>query len=347
MMFMSEKLIIKINSIEYKNIFTRVIWSGGINGTSRKLEVEYLKDNLVVNLGNRVEFFYNGELLFVGKCFFISKKGETKLQSFYCYDDSIYLNKNKFVKNFFKKKPSEIFKQICGELNLKTGSIPRDEVDCTYPAIDKTGYEIILNAYRIQHKKNKKIYSVVCNDGIVEIVEQGSFADVLLSSVDNIETSLYEQNIENLINQIVIYKTENGKVQIINKVENAEDKKKFGLFQAVLEYEKDSDSIENAREMLKSVESSARLKCLGNILLQSGYSIGVEEPNTGLVGNFLIKNDTHVFEGSNYYCDIELAFENVMDKVEFEEKEKKKKAKSEKNKRQYSIREGVDYEPIS
>lgn len=344
---MDEKLIIKIKGLEYKNIFTKVIWSGGINGTSRKLEVEYLKDNLIINLGDRVEFYYNNELLFIGKCFFLNKKGETKVQSFYCYDDSIYLNKNRFVKNFFKKKPSEIFKEICGELNLKIGTIPKDEVDCTYPAIDRSGYEIILNAYRIQHKKTKKIYSIVCNDGVIEIVEQGTFADVLLSSIDNIQSSLYEQNIENMINQIVIYKTENEKVQIINKVENAEDKKKFGLFQEVMEYEKDSDSIDNAREMLKSVESSAKIKCLGNILLQSGYSIGVEEPNTGLVGNFLIKNDTHIFEGSNYYCDIELAFENVMDKVEFEEKEKKKKAKSEKNKRQYSVREGVDYEPIS
>lgn len=344
---MDEKLIIKIKGLEYKNIFTRVIWSGGINGTSRKLEVEYLKDNLIINLGDRVEFYYNNELLFIGKCFFLNKKGETKVQSFYCYDDSIYLNKNRFVKNFFKKKPSEIFKEICGELNLKIGTIPKDEVDCTYPAIDRSGYEIILNAYRIQHKKTKKIYSIVCNDGFIEIVEQGTFVDVLLSSIDNIQSSLYEQNIENMINQIVIYKTENEKVQIINKVENAEDKKKFGLFQEVMEYEKDSDSIDNAREMLKSVESSAKIKCLGNILLQSGYSIGVEEPNTGLVGNFLIKNDTHIFEGSNYYCDIELAFENVMDKVEFEEKEKKKKAKSEKNKRQYSVREGVDYEPIS
>lgn len=348
MMFMNEKVIVKINNVEYKNIFTRIIWSGGINGTSRKLEIEYVKNNLLVNLGDQVEFYYNNELLFVGKCFFLNKKGESQLQSFYCYDDSIYLNKNRFVKNFYKKKPSEILKEICGELNLKIGSIPKDEVDCTYPAIDRSGYEIILNAYKIQHKKTKKIYSVVCNDGLIEIVEQGSFADVLLSSIDNIQNSLYEQSIENLINQIVIYKTENDKMQIINKVENAEDKKKYGVFQTVLEYEKDSDSINNAREMLKSVESSAKIKCLGNILLQSGYSIGVEEPNTGLVGDFLVKNDTHIFEGSNYYCDIELAFENIMDKVEFENKEKKKKVKkNNKKKTQYSVREGVDYEPIS
>lgn len=332
MIIMEEKVIIKIKDIEYKNIFTKIIWNGGINGTSRKLEVEYLKDELLINLGDQVEFYYDGELLFVGKCFFLNRKGETKIQSFYCYDDSIYLNKNRFVKNFFRKKPSEIFKEICGELNLKIGSIPKDVVACTYPAIDRSGYEIILNAYRIQHEKTKKIYSVVCNDGLIEIVEQGSFADVLLTSKNNIQSSLYEQNIENLINQIVIYKTENDKMQIIDKVENIEDKKKYGIFQSVLEFEKDSDSINNAREMLKSVESSARIRCLGNILLQSGYNIGLEEPNTGLVGNFLVKSDTHIFEGSNYYCDIELAFENVMDKIEFESKEKKKKTKKKKEK---------------
>ncbi len=343
---MLEKVIIKINGIEYKNIFTRIVWNGGINGTSRKLEVEYLKDDLTVNLGDEVEFYYTGELLFSGKIFFLNKKGETNLQSFYCYDDSIYLNKNRFVKNFNKIEPSKILKEICGELNLNLGSFPKDDVTCTYPAIDRSGYEIILNAYRIQHKKTKKIYSIVCNDGKIEVVEQETFADVLLSSIDNIETSLYEQSIENMVNQIVVYKVEKEKPQIVNKVDNSEDKKKYGIFQALLEYEKDVDNIENAKEMLKSIEETARLLCRGNILIQSGYSIGVEEPNTGLVGTFLVKNDTHVFEGENYYCDVELAFENVMDKVEFENKEKKKKTSKtkKKKKQQYSLQEGKNYE---
>ena len=316
-----EKVKIYANEKEYKNIFTRVIWSGAIHGTARKLEVEYLGD-IITNIGDEIVFSYDDEKVFYGKVFQHSRKGETEIKSFYAYDNSIYLNKNNFVKNFFQKKPSEILKEICGELNLKVGKIPKDEVTCTYPAIDRSGYEIILNAYTIQHRKNKKIYSIVSDEQAIDIVEQGTYTDVLLTSADNISTSSYEESIENMINQIVIY-----------KVENVEDKKKFGLFQQVMEYEKDVDNIANAKDMLKSVEKSARIYCLGNTLIQAGYNIGIQEPHTGLVGSFLVKSDTHIFEGENYFCNIELAFENVMDKVQFENKEKAKKNKKKKGKK--------------
>ena len=336
-----EKLKIYVNGKEFKNIFTRVIWSGTIHGTARKLEVEYLGD-IITNIGDEIVFSYEDEKLFFGKIFFHSKKGETEIKSFYAYDNSIYLNKNNFVKNFFRKKPSEILKEICGELNLKVGKIPLDEVTCTYPAIDRSGYEIILNAYTIQHRKNKKIYSIVSNDKAIDIVEQGTYADVLLTSADNISTSSYEESIENMINQIVIYKVEKEKQQILNKVENVEDKKKFGLFQQVMQYEKDVDNIANAKDMLKSVEKSARLYCLGNILIQAGYNIGIQEPHTGLVGSFLVKSDTHIFEGETHFCNLELSFENVMDKVQFENKEKTKKNKKKKKKIDELFPEGWD-----
>ena len=323
-----EKVKIYANEKEYKNIFTRVIWSGAIHGTARKLEVEYLGD-IITNIGDEIVFSYDDEKVFYGKVFQHSRKGETEIKSFYAYDNSIYLNKN----NFVKKKPSEILKEICGELNLKVGKIPKDEVTCTYPAIDRSGYEIILNAYTIQHRKNKKIYSIVSDEQAIDIVEQGTYTDVLLTSADNISTSSYEESIENMINQIVIYKVEKEKQQILNKVENVEDKKKFGLFQQVMEYEKDVDNIANAKDMLKSVEKSARIYCLGNTLIQAGYNIGIQEPHTGLVGSFLVKSDTHIFEGENYFCNIELAFENVMDKVQFENKEKAKKNKKKKGKK--------------
>lgn len=327
-----EKVKIYVNEKEYKNIFTQIIWSGAIHGTARKLEVEYLGD-FIADIGDEIIFSYDEEKLFFGKVFFHSRKGEIDIKTFYAYDNSIFLNKNNFVKNFFRKKPSEILKEICGELNLKIGKIPQDEVTCTYPAIDRSGYEIILNAYTIQHRKNKKIYSIVSNEQAIDIVEQGTYTDVLLTSADNISTSSYEESIENMINQIVIYKVENEKQQILNKVENAEDKKKFGLFQQVMQYEKDVDNIANAKDILKSVEKSARLYCLGNILIQAGYNIGIEEPHSGLVGDFLVKSDTHIFEGETHFCNIELVFENIMDKVEFENKEKAKKSKKKKGKK--------------
>lgn len=326
-------LKIVINDKEHIKKFERITWKGGINGTSRTLEVKYLDDNQIANLGDKVEFYVDADKLFIGKVFSVEVVGDSKIRTFNCFDNSIYLNKNYFVKNFNKKKPSQILKEICGELKLEVGNIPEDKVDCTYPAVNKSGYQIILNAYTIQHRKDKKIYSIVSNDGKIEVVEQGSLADVMLNSEQDIKSSKYGEDIEQMVNQIVIYKTEKEKQQIVDKVENKEDKEKYGLFQKVMQYDKDRDNISNAKEMLKSVEKTGNITCLGNVLIQSGYSIGIHEPHTNLVGSFLVKNDTHTWENDMYYCDIELTFENVMDKTEFEEKPKSKKSKSKKSKK--------------
>nr|DAT01926.1 MAG TPA: 43 kDa tail protein [Caudoviricetes sp.] len=326
-------LKIVVNNEEHIKKFERITWKGGINGTSRTLEVRYLDDNTIAKLGDKVEFYVDEDKLFTGKVFSVEVTGQSQIKTFSCFDNSIYLNKNYFVKNFNRKKPSQILKEICGELKLEVGNLPKDIVDCTYPAINRSGYQIILNAYTIQHRKDKKIYSIVSNDGKIEVIEQGAMADVLLHSEQDIKSSKYGEDIEKMVNQIVIYKTEKEKQQIVDKVENKEDKEKYGLFQKVMQYDKDRDNISNAKEMLKSVEKTGNITCLGNVLIQSGYSIGIHEPHTNLVGSFLVKNDTHIWENDVYYCDVELAFENVMDKTEFEDKPKSKKSKNKKSKK--------------
>ena len=326
-------LKIVVNNEEHIKKFERITWKGGINGTSRTLEVRYLDDNTIAKLGDKVEFYVDEDKLFTGKVFSVEVTGQSQIKTFSCFDNSIYLNKNYFVKNFNKKKPSQILKEICGELKLEVGNLPQDIVDCTYPAVNRSGYQIILNAYTIQHRKDKKIYSIVSNDGKIEVIEQGALADVLLHSEQDIKSSRYGEDIEKMVNQIVIYKTEKEKQQIVDKVENKEDKEKYGLFQKVMQYDKDRDNINNAKEMLKSVEKTGNITCLGNVLIQSGYSIGIHEPHTNLVGSFLVKNDTHIWENDVYYCDVELAFENVMDKTEFEDKPKSKKSKKSKSKK--------------
>ncbi len=326
-------LKIVVNNEEHIKKFERITWKGGINGTSRTLEVRYLDDDTIAKLGDKVEFYVDEDKLFTGKVFSVEVAGQSQIKTFSCFDNSIYLNKNYFVKNFNKKKPSQILKEICGELKLEVGNLPKDIVDCTYPAVNRSGYQIILNAYTIQHRKDKKIYSIVSNDGKIEVIEQGAMADVLLHSEQDIKSSKYGEDIEKMVNQIVIYKTEKEKSQIVDKVENKEDKEKYGLFQKVMQYDKDRDNINNAKEMLKSVEKTGNITCLGNVLIQSGYSIGIHEPHTNLVGSFLVKNDTHIWENDVYYCDVELAFENVMDKTEFEDKPKSKKSKKSKNKK--------------
>lgn len=333
-------LKIKIGDKEYTKVFKSVEWSGGINGTSRILRVSYVKEEVKLEVGDPIEFYVDDIKVFVGRIFEKRVTTEEITAEFVAYDASIYLNKNKFVKNYFNRVPSEIVKEICQELSLKVGELPQDGVKCSYPAINRSGYEILLIAYTIQHNKDKKIYSIVCNSDKIEVVNEDIFLELELHSKYDIRSAKYQESIKDMINQMIVYKTEKEKRQIIEKVANEEDKKKYGLFQNVIQYHKDMNNIFNAKDMLKGKDQTASIVVNGNINLQSGYSVGVNEHTTGLVGTFYIQSDKHVWTGDqDYETFLELGFEKVMDKVEFDEVKRKIKT-------QYSLTEGVDREVI-
>lgn len=331
-------LELEINKKIYKEIFNLVELSGGINGTSKVLKVKALKKALTFNIGDTVKLLANKQLIFTGKIFESSFSTETLLIDFTAFDNSIYLNKNKFVKNFNNKLPSQIVDEICGELKLSIGKLPIDAVKCTFPAINRSGYDILLMAYTIQHNKDKKIYSINCNNGLIEILNDDLYIDLTLDSSNDIRRSQFSENIKNMINQIVIYKTEGNKVQIVDKIANESDKNKYGLFQEVLHYNEDMNNILNARDMLKGKEQKAIINVNGNTELKSGYSIGVYESNSKLFGKFLIESDKHIWTADgDYETILELGFEKTMDKIEFEEEKKKTR---------YSLTRGKDREII-
>lgn len=314
----------------YTQVFSKIEWSGGLKGTSRILNVDFPVDEITeIDLGDDVEFKLDTtRTLFVGKIFKITKRGESRIANFIAYDHSIYLNKNKFIKNYYNKMPSDIVKEICKELNLTVGRLPIDSVKCSFPAIDRSGYEIILAAYTIQHNKDKKIYSVVCNGKDIEVVDQGVLLEgVILDSYNNAREASYSKSIENIVNQIVVYKTEKENVQIINKVSNEEDKKKYGLFQDVVEYTRDMNNIFDANSMLKTVQETGDITVDGDVDLMSGYSVAINEHRSGLMGNFLIASDTHTWTSTGYSTRLSLDFQNLMDEIDFEKYEKKKSVK--------------------
>ncbi|MGL4569312.1 MAG: XkdQ/YqbQ family protein [Fusobacteriaceae bacterium] len=329
-------MIISVNGIRYQKMFQEIEWSGSLEGSARSLKVTHLKD-MKVSTGDIVEFFnLSGYRLFIGRVFVVELESKTQMMSFTAFDNAIYLNKNRFVKNFYNKKPSEITKEICGEIGLSTGILPHDYGQpFSYPAIEKTGYDIILTAYTLQHRKDKKIYSIVSNDGLIEVVEQGTVIEnIKLSSTLNIIESRYSESIENMINQIVVYQTEKEKLQIKEKVQESSDIGKYGVFQEVLQYTDDNKALINPKAMLKGLDRKSSVKVLGHNDLISGYTVVVDEPNISLAGAFLISEDRHIWTSGIYTTELTLSFENTMQKTEVdtfvEKSEKKKKPKTEK-----------------
>ena len=316
---------IKTNGVTYNNIFETVEWSGSIKTSCRTLEVTYLKDKAKFELGQEIEFIVDGKKVFIGKIFKISQNTEEETNTIKAYDNAIMLNKNNFIENFYNIPPSNIAKNILGKSKIEVGELPPDRTKCTFPALDRTGYEIILMAYKLQAAKDNKVYSVVSENNKISVVEQGTLIpDFSLTSSTNIRQAKYSESIEEMVNKVILYETVDGESKPIAIKENSEEISKYGVFQRVQEQDKNNEVYLQVNSILKGVQESSDLTVDGNIYLMSGFSVPIKVKTLSQLNlTFLIETDRHVWTSNDYVTYITLAFENVMNDVEIDVNKKK------------------------
>lgn len=317
---------IKTNGVTYNNIFETVEWSGSIKTSCRTLEATYLKDKAKFELGQEIEFIVDGKKVFIGKIFKISQNTEEETNTIKAYDNAIMLNKNNFIENFYNIPPSNIAKNILGKLKIEVGELPPDRTKCTYPALDRNGYEIILMAYKLQAAKDNKVYSIVSENNKISVVEQGTLIPGFsLTSSTNIRQAKYSESIEEMVNKVVLYETVDGESKPIGIKENLEEISKYGVFQRVQEQDKNNEAYLQVNNILKGVQESSDLTVDGDIRLMSGFSLPVKIKTLSKLNlTFLIETDRHIWTSNDYITQITLAFENVMNDVEIDKSDKKK-----------------------
>lgn len=317
---------IKTNGMIYNNIFETVEWSGSIKTSCRALEATYLKDKAKFELGQEIEFIVDGKKVFIGKIFKISQNTEEETNTIKAYDNAVMLNKNNFIENFYNIPPSNIAKNILGKLKIEIGELPPDKAKCTFPAIDRTGYEIILMAYKIQAAKDNKIYSIISENNKISVVEQGTLIpNFSLTSSANIRQARYSESIEEMVNKVVLYETAEGESKIIAVKENPEEISKYGVFQRVQEQDKNNEAYLQVNNILKGIQESSDLTVDGNIYLMSGFSVPIKVKTLSKLNlTFLIETDRHIWTSNDYITYITLAFENIMNDVEIDKSNKKK-----------------------
>lgn len=318
-------LYIKNKGQIFKDCFESVEWSGSIKTSARSLEVVYLKDKALFELGERVEFIVDDVILFIGVVFTIEQDTNSETYTMKAYDNAIRLNKNSFIENYYEQTPSQITKNILAQLGIEAGTLPIDKTECTFPAIDRTGYDIILTAYKLQNAKDGVIYSIISENEKISVVEQGIFLPgVTLTSGVNIRRARYSKSIEDMVNKVIIY--ESNKAIAIK--ENNEDKLKYGIFQKVQEQDNNNEVYLQINKLLKGVQENSDLTVDGNIYLMSGYSVAVkvrEFSKKNII--FLISSDRHIWRSGDYVTYISSNFENIMNDVDIVKAQKREEYK--------------------
>lgn len=299
-------------------------WSGDTKQVARTIQFTIAKNKkdknfptVVINEGSEIIMQDDsGENIFGGIVFDIDKSASSKVETYLAYDLMFYIN-NSDVNQLFDGTPETIVPKICTALGIESGTMAATGVHVSMPCFGKKAYEAIMMAYTAAARKNgSKYIPLMTNINKVSVIEKGMLCGAVMTGDYNLIEATYKSTLQNLVNKVLITDKKNNVVKTVEDVASIE---KYGLVQRVLKQEDEADATTEAKNMLITVESSATVSGVPNDFRAiSGYSIIVQETDTGLYGQFYIESDSHTFSCGKAQMDLTLAFENLMDEKEIE-----------------------------
>ncbi|MCM1212907.1 MAG: hypothetical protein NC331_16595 [Lachnospiraceae bacterium] len=309
---------------DISELIETVTWSGDTRQVARTLRFTMAKNKkdgnfptVVINEGDEVIMQDDtGKDVFGGIIFDIDKSASSKVETYLAYDLMFYLN-NSDVNQLFDGMPEAIVQEICAGLGIETGSVASTGIHISMPCFGKKAYAAIMMAYTAAARKNGSKYIPLMTDiNKVSVIEKGRLCGAVLTGDHNLTAAAYKSTLQSLVNRVLITDKSNN---VVNVIEDADSIRKYGLVQKVLKQNDGEDTTAEARKMLATTEASASVSGVPNdFRAVSGYSIIVQETDTGLCGQFYIESDAHTFSCGKAQMDLVLAFENLMDEQEIE-----------------------------
>lgn len=310
---------------DISQLIEKIIWSGDIAQVARKVSFTIAKNKqdsdfpkVVINEGDELLMQDDaGTTVFGGIIFDIDKSAASQVETYLAYDLMFFVN-NSEINMVLSGTPETIVAEICAELGIPCGELAETGVTITSNCFGKKAYEAIMMAYTAAaRKKGTKYMPLIKNINQVCVIEKGTLSGVILTGDYNLVGATYKATLQNLVNRVLI--TDN-KGNVIKTVEDGESVKKYGLVQKIIKQSEKEDATPEAQKALVTVESSATVSASpSDFRAVSGYSVIVQESDTGLYGKFYIESDSHTFENGKSQMELTLSFENLMDEKELEE----------------------------
>lgn len=311
---------------DISELVEKITWSGDTSQVARKINFTVAKNmrdknfpNVVINLGDEIIMQDDGgKNIFGGIIFDIDKKGSSKVVTYLAYDLLFYVNQSD-VNKIFQGTPESIVAEICAGLEIPCGELaPTNGVTVKAPCFGKKAYAAIMMAYTAAARKNgTKYIPLIKNINQLCVIEKGTLCGAVMTGDYNLTDSAYKSTLQNLVNRVLIT---DSKGNAVKTVEDAESIQKYGLVQKVMKQNDKEDISQEAQKALISVENSGTVSGVPNdFRAVSGYSIIVQDGDSGLYGQFYIESDTHTFSNGKAQMDLTLAFENLMDEQEIEQ----------------------------
>lgn len=291
--------------------------SDNVDSLGVQLSFDYLNNKVIdkntvwidLALGNTIMMYDNDELIFQGT---IQKASRNSLSSYQydVFDNAWYLNKQEARIQFSGVDIKTAIETLCKQENIPC------EVACDIPTkitkiyngdtISKIIDDLLKQAtsetgkrYRREYN-NSKLY-INAFDNLKMIWE----SEPLVSDFSQ------EFNCDEMANKVVILSGNEKNTTIVATKQDDESIKKYGLY---VHYEKVDDKkkaqADNiATKKLKSMSSPKKtIKCtlMGDNYVRAGRILKFNQPNIGMVGEYIVVSCKHSYDGMKHTMDCEL-----------------------------------------
>ena len=260
--------------------------------------------------GDRVCFYYDDKLVFVGYVF-TKKRDRENIITVTCYDQIRYL-KNKFTYVFENKTATQIIEALCKDFSLKTGSM--DNTNYVIPAVaeeNKSALDIILGILEDTLLNTGQMFVLYDECGSIRVRNCANMIINQLIMEETAENFDYSSSIDSeTYNNIVLYYKNDDKKITLYTASNEDKIKQWGLLRYFEEVKNKTAAQNKANSLLNMYCKKTReLKingAFGNTSVRGGSLIPVDL-NLGdvIVKNYmLVESVTHNFEDNQYTMDI-------------------------------------------
>ena len=262
--------------------------------------------------GDRVCFYYDDKLLFVGYVFTKKRDKEHHIEVT-CYDQLRYL-KNKYSYVFENKTASQIIKSLCADFNLQTGTIENTSyVISAIAEENKAAMDIALTTIEETLTNTGKMFVLYDDCGKITLKNVESMVTNQLIFEDTAENFDYSSSIDDeTYNSIVLYyKGDDDKIQIFT-ASNSSKISEWGTLRYFEEVKNPTIGQNKANSLLKLYCKKTReLKiegAFGDTSVRGGTLVPVKLDLGDIQVNkyLLVEKVTHNFDNDHYTMDLTL-----------------------------------------
>lgn len=306
--------ILSVEGYDISHLAANLSWSSNQDVLTQSLSFELpfditngLLPKPFVKAGDMVTLKYKSQIVFFGIVETEVTNGRNP-RSYTCYDLAYYLSESTLTIQFNNKPADECIKDICGRFGITctVASIPF-KVKKIYKT--QTVVDIIRDILSMAEKHNGKKYRLEMRGNVLTIF---AWKDIYINvDMDFLHEPTKRTTINGMKNSIEIVSGDEKKMKVLASAKDSGNIKKYGL----LHHSESIDDKEKAKAKqvaetllneLNRLTVEGSVKLLGNHEARAGRLIRLNEPITGLVGDYNIKDAQHSINGGIHLMTLNL-----------------------------------------